>query len=182
MCLHIPLEEGGDGEGDVQSTSCYVSRLPVRRHRGSIHADALYIAEREGATRRRSLGPPALLAVRRAGQQTRPTATPSLDPYAQAASGSPGFVGKQDADLPVGGGLCWRGDTGMRGELDRGDDVSSGHLVYPSPAILRCTVCLFLDGRRTLRWRKLGFWMVAEPVRHPLLGVTFFAQLREILT
>lgn len=54
----------------------------------------------------------------------------------------------------------------MRGELDRGDDVSSGHLVYPSP----------------LRWRKLGFWMVAEPVRHPLLGVTFFAQLREILT
>lgn len=70
----------------------------------------------------------------------------------------------------------------MRGELDRGDDVSSGHLVYPSPAILRCTVRLSLDGRRTLRWRKLGFWMVAERVRHPLLGVTFFAQLREILT
>lgn len=124
MCLHIPLEEGGDGEGDVQSTSCCVSRLPVRRHRGSIHADVLCIAERESATRRRSLGPPALLAVRREGQQTRPTATPSPDPYAQAASGSPGFVGKQDADLPVGGGLCWRGDTGMRGELDRGDDVS----------------------------------------------------------
>lgn len=124
MCLHIPLEERGDGEGDVQSTSCCVSRLPVRRHRGSIHVNALYIAERESATRRRSLGPPALLAVRRAGQQTRPTATPSLDPYAQAASGSPGFVGKQDADLPVGGGLCWRGDTGMRGELDRGDRES----------------------------------------------------------
>lgn len=128
MCLHIPLEEGGDGEGNVQSTSCCVSRLPVRRHRGSIHADALYIAERESTNvwRKRSSVPrsPALLAVCRAGQQTRPTATPSLDPYAQAASGSPGFVGKQDADLPVGGGLCWRGDTCMRGELDRGDRES----------------------------------------------------------
>lgn len=67
----------------------------------------------------------------------------------------------------------------MRGELDRGDDVSS---YTPCPAMRWCTVCLSLDGRRTLRWRKLGFWMVAEPVRHPLLGVTFFAQLREILT
>lgn len=184
MCLHIPLEEGGDEEGNVHSTSCCVSRLPVRRHRGNNHADALYIAERESANvrRKRSSVPrsPALLAVRKAGQQTRPTATPPPGPYAQAASGSPGFVGKQDADLPLGGGLCWRGDTGMRGELDRGDDVSSGHLVYPSPAILRCTVCLSLDGRRTLRWRKWGFWMVAERDRHPLLGVTFFAQLREI--
>lgn len=141
MCLHTPLEEGGDGEGDVQSTSCYVSRLPVRRHRGSNHADALYIAERESANvwRKRSSVPrsPALLAVRRAGQQTRPTATPSLDPYAQAASGSPGFVGKQDADLPVGGGLCWRGDTGMRGELDRGDRES----VQRAPRILHARLC-----------------------------------------
>lgn len=57
----------------------------------------------------------------------------------------------------------------MSGELGREDRESSGHLVYPSPAMLRCTVCLSLDGRRTLRWRELGFWMVAEPVQHPLL-------------
>lgn len=54
----------------------------------------------------------------------------------------------------------------MSGELGRGDRESSGHLVYPSPAMRWCTVCLSLDGRRTLRWRKLGFWMVAEPVQH----------------
>lgn len=74
----------------------------------------------------------------------------------------PSRVGKQGADPPVGGGLCWRGDTGMRGELDRGDEVSS---YAPCPAMRLCTVCLSLDGRRTLRWRKLGFWMVAEPVQ-----------------